>query len=106
MKDLCPPAGVVLDVDGLILAEVLHKLGSGRSRAGEPVDHSVGAELLVSLGQRVKKGELATRITVNTVKLFMVFVFRRPLAAASLPGSKSKSRPDESTADGADSWPR
>ncbi|XP_073336596.1 thymidine phosphorylase [Pagrus major] len=48
--------GVVLDVDGLVLAEVLHKLGAGRSKAGEPVNHSVGAELLVSLGQRVKKG--------------------------------------------------
>ncbi|XP_030296469.1 thymidine phosphorylase [Sparus aurata] len=48
--------GVVQDVDGLVLAEVLHKLGAGRSKAGEPVNHSVGAELLVSVGQRVKKG--------------------------------------------------
>ncbi|XP_040886220.1 thymidine phosphorylase [Toxotes jaculatrix] len=51
-----PAEGVVLDVDGLVLAEVLHKLGVGRSKAGEPVNHSVGAELLVSLGQRVGKG--------------------------------------------------
>uniref|UniRef100_A0A8D3AB33 Thymidine phosphorylase n=1 Tax=Scophthalmus maximus TaxID=52904 RepID=A0A8D3AB33_SCOMX len=51
-----PAAGWVVDLDGLVLAEVLHKLGSGRSRAGEPVNHSVGAELLVSLGQRVDKG--------------------------------------------------
>ncbi|KAM9334525.1 thymidine phosphorylase [Symphorus nematophorus] len=51
-----PADGVVLDVDGLTLAEVLHKLGAGRSKAGEPVNHSVGAELLVSLGQRVSKG--------------------------------------------------
>lgn len=51
------PAGSVLDVDGLVLAEVLHKLGAGRSKAGEPVNHSVGAELLVSLGQRVRRGE-------------------------------------------------
>lgn len=51
------PAGPVLDLDGLVLAEVLHKLGAGRSKAGEPVNHSVGAELLVSLGQVVKKGE-------------------------------------------------
>lgn len=48
--------GVVVDVDGLVLAEVLHKLGAGRSKAGEPVNHSVGAELQVSLGQRVQKG--------------------------------------------------
>nr|XP_046235559.1 thymidine phosphorylase [Scatophagus argus] len=51
-----PAEGVVLDVDGLVLAEVLHKLGAGRCKAGEAVNHSVGAELLVSLGQRVKKG--------------------------------------------------
>ncbi|TMS02678.1 Thymidine phosphorylase [Larimichthys crocea] len=48
--------GSVLDVDGLVLAEVLHKLGAGRSKAGEPVNHSVGAELLVSPGQEVKLG--------------------------------------------------
>ncbi|KAM3587289.1 uncharacterized protein V6R79_000977 [Siganus canaliculatus] len=48
--------GFVLDVDGLVLAEVLHKLGAGRSKAGEPVNHSIGAELLVSLGQQVEKG--------------------------------------------------
>lgn len=41
----------------MVLAEVLHKLGAGRSKAGETVNHSVGAELLVSLGQRVRRGE-------------------------------------------------
>ena len=62
------PSGVVLDVDGLVLAEVLHKLGAGRSKAGEPVNHSVGAELLVSVGQRVKKGE--------TLMMMMVMMMR------------------------------
>ena len=62
------PSGVVLDVDGLVLAEVLHKLGAGRSMAGEPVNHSVGAELLVSVGQRVKKGE--------TLMMMMVMMMR------------------------------
>ncbi|KAJ3612652.1 hypothetical protein NHX12_020918 [Muraenolepis orangiensis] len=47
---------VVMELDGLVLAEVLHQLGAGRTKAGEPVNHSVGAELLVSLGQRVAKG--------------------------------------------------
>ncbi|XP_030005653.1 thymidine phosphorylase [Sphaeramia orbicularis] len=49
-------SGVVMDVDGLCLAQILHKLGAGRSQAGAPINHSVGAELLVSLGQRVNKG--------------------------------------------------
>lgn len=41
----------------MVLAEVLHKLGAGRSQAGQPINHSVGAELLVSVGQRVAKGQ-------------------------------------------------
>ncbi|XP_067110992.1 thymidine phosphorylase isoform X2 [Osmerus mordax] len=49
--------GTVLDVDGMVLAEVLHSLGAGRSKAGEPINHSVGAELLVSLGEQVDKGQ-------------------------------------------------
>ncbi|XP_022605246.1 thymidine phosphorylase [Seriola dumerili] len=53
---ITPADGVVVDVDGLVLAEILHKLGAGRSMVGEPVNHSVGAELLVSLGQKVEKG--------------------------------------------------
>lgn len=57
-----PADGVVVDVDGLVLAQVLHKLGAGRSKAGEPVNHSVGAELLVSLGQKVKKGASMLRL--------------------------------------------
>ncbi|XP_034534824.1 thymidine phosphorylase [Notolabrus celidotus] len=57
-----PAEGVIKDVDGLVLAQVLHQLGAGRSKAGEPVNHSVGAELLVSLGQRVGKGESWLRL--------------------------------------------
>uniref|UniRef100_A0A8C7Y595 Pyrimidine nucleoside phosphorylase C-terminal domain-containing protein n=1 Tax=Oryzias sinensis TaxID=183150 RepID=A0A8C7Y595_9TELE len=48
--------GIVCDIDGMVVAQVLHKLGAGRSKAGDPVNHSVGAELLVSLDQRVRTG--------------------------------------------------
>lgn len=44
----------------MALAEVLHKLGAGRSKAGEPINHRVGVELLVSLGEKVQKGERST----------------------------------------------
>ncbi|XP_037318579.2 thymidine phosphorylase [Pungitius pungitius] len=54
--------GVVVDVCGLTLAEILNKLGAGRSRAEGLINHSVGAELLVSLGQRVRKGEFWLRL--------------------------------------------
>ena len=49
--------GTVVDIDGMVLAQVLHALGAGRTKAGEPINHSVGAELLVILGQKVKKGK-------------------------------------------------
>nr|XP_040031363.1 thymidine phosphorylase [Gasterosteus aculeatus aculeatus] len=54
--------GVVVDVCGLTLAKVLNELGAGRSTADGPINHSVGAELLVSLGQRVSKGESWLRL--------------------------------------------
>ncbi|XP_056445354.1 thymidine phosphorylase-like [Gadus chalcogrammus] len=54
--------GVVMEIDGLVLAEVLHQLGAGRTNAGEPINHSVGAELLVSLGDSVNKGRPWLRI--------------------------------------------
>ncbi|XP_056132557.1 thymidine phosphorylase isoform X2 [Lampris incognitus] len=57
-----PRDGTVLDIDGLTLAEVLHTLGAGRSKVGEPVNHSVGAELLVSPGQTVKRGDPWLRV--------------------------------------------
>ncbi|ROL52587.1 Thymidine phosphorylase [Anabarilius grahami] len=61
--------GAVLDIDGLALAEVLHKLGAGRTKSGEKIDHSVGAEILVKMGQRVQKGESWIRIHHNSPDL-------------------------------------
>lgn len=45
-----------MDIDAMALAEVLHKLGAGRTKSGEKIDHSVGAEILVKMGQQVKTG--------------------------------------------------
>ncbi|KAI4884339.1 hypothetical protein NFI96_015517, partial [Prochilodus magdalenae] len=57
-----PDDGTVLDVDGMVIATVLHRLGAGRTRAGESINHSVGVELLVDLGQQVQKGQSWIRI--------------------------------------------
>ncbi|XP_035280339.1 thymidine phosphorylase [Anguilla anguilla] len=54
--------GTVLEVNAIIIAEVLHKLGAGRTKAGEPINHSVGAELLVTAGMKVKKGDRWARV--------------------------------------------
>ncbi|KAK7129752.1 hypothetical protein R3I93_019409 [Phoxinus phoxinus] len=64
-----PDDGTVLDIDGLALAEVLHKLGAGRTQSGEKIDHSVGAEILVKMGQQVQKGESWIRIHHNSPDL-------------------------------------
>ncbi|CAH2275343.1 thymidine phosphorylase [Pelobates cultripes] len=44
------------------IAEILNALGAGRSRATDTIKHSVGAELLVAVGQHVEKGEPWIRI--------------------------------------------
>ncbi|NXK89269.1 TYPH phosphorylase, partial [Formicarius rufipectus] len=57
----CPP-GWVQGVRALPLAQVLHGLGAGRARVGDPVDPLVGAELLVGAGQHLRAGEPWLRV--------------------------------------------
>uniref|UniRef100_A0A8C3VBL1 Thymidine phosphorylase n=1 Tax=Catharus ustulatus TaxID=91951 RepID=A0A8C3VBL1_CATUS len=49
--------GWVQQVRALPLARVLHHLGAGRARAGDPVNLRVGAELLVGTGQHLRAGQ-------------------------------------------------
>ncbi|XP_075440099.1 thymidine phosphorylase isoform X2 [Ascaphus truei] len=44
------------------IADILHALGAGRSQATDTINHSVGAELLVGMGQHVEKGDPWIRI--------------------------------------------
>lgn len=46
-------------VEALPLARVLHELGAGRQRAGDPINPRVGAEVLVTVGQRLNEGNRA-----------------------------------------------
>ncbi|KAI7791982.1 thymidine phosphorylase isoform X1 [Triplophysa rosa] len=61
--------GTVLEIDGLVLAKVLHRLGAGRNKLDEKIDHSVGAELLVDMGQQVTKGQSWIKIHHNSPEL-------------------------------------
>uniref|UniRef100_A0A8C9YBS4 Thymidine phosphorylase n=1 Tax=Sander lucioperca TaxID=283035 RepID=A0A8C9YBS4_SANLU len=84
-----PADGEVVDVDGMMLAEVLHKLGAGRSKSGESVNHSVGAKLLVSLGQKVQKGERSTMMLMFRFAKLRILLWSRqdpPYEAARLVG--------------------
>ncbi|XP_048356157.1 thymidine phosphorylase [Sphaerodactylus townsendi] len=61
--------GTVQQILALPIALVLHSLGAGRTREGQAINHCVGAELLVSVGQRVRKGSPWLRIHYESPKL-------------------------------------
>ncbi|WRQ86412.1 thymidine phosphorylase [Actomonas aquatica] len=50
-------AGVVQDVDAMAVALAALKLGAGRARAEDAVDHAVGITDLVKIGETVEKGQ-------------------------------------------------
>uniref|UniRef100_H3AY36 Thymidine phosphorylase n=1 Tax=Latimeria chalumnae TaxID=7897 RepID=H3AY36_LATCH len=54
--------GVVEAIWAMPLAEMCHELGAGRTKAGTPINHRVGIELLVSLGDHVQKGSPWIRV--------------------------------------------
>src|SRR5205085_6587994 len=55
-------AGVVTDVDPMPAARVANRLGAGRVRKGDPIDHAVGVELVATVGTRVSAGDVVARI--------------------------------------------
>ena len=52
-----PRSGVVRAIDAEALGYAVIALGGGRRRLGEPIDHSVGLEYLVRIGDRVEAGQ-------------------------------------------------
>jgi pyrimidine-nucleoside phosphorylase len=58
---IAPREGTIQSVDSLALARLALELGAGRKRAEDKIDHAVGIELHVRVGERVRKGDrLAT----------------------------------------------
>ncbi|CAJ0945037.1 unnamed protein product, partial [Ranitomeya imitator] len=57
-----PRTGTVELIRARPIAEILNALGAGRKKATDVINHSVGAELLVRVGQRVEKGAPWIRI--------------------------------------------
>lgn len=53
---LADRGGVVSSIDTETLGLAIISLGGGRSKMGEPIDHSVGLEMLVRIGEHVCKG--------------------------------------------------
>lgn len=54
--------GVVSDMDTEALGLVIISLGGGRRKMGDPIDHSVGLEMLVRIGDRVSRGTPLVKI--------------------------------------------
>lgn len=54
-----------LHVSALALGKACARLGGGRSKEGDPVDHTVGIILKKRAGERVKDGELVAEVYYN-----------------------------------------
>lgn len=57
-----PKTGTVELIQAKPIAEVLNALGAGRKKATDVINYSVGAELLVRVGQHVEKGTSWIRV--------------------------------------------
>jgi pyrimidine-nucleoside phosphorylase len=57
-----PRPGFVTDVDAMAVALAALRLGAGRARAEDPIDHAVGVDGLVKVGDRVGRGDPLCRI--------------------------------------------
>ncbi|XP_077196562.1 thymidine phosphorylase isoform X3 [Paroedura picta] len=66
---LAPKDGTVREILALPVAQVLHGLGAGRTREGQTINHHVGAELLASVGQPLRKGSPWLRIHHESPRL-------------------------------------
>jgi pyrimidine-nucleoside phosphorylase len=63
-----PRSGFVADVDALGVALAALRLGAGRARAEDKVDHAVGVDHLVKVGDPVGKGDPLCRIHANSAR--------------------------------------
>jgi thymidine phosphorylase len=55
-------SGIVSAIDTEALGLAIIEMGGGRRKMGDPIDHSVGLEMLVRLGDRVAAGTPIVRI--------------------------------------------
>lgn len=57
-----PSAGWLEQVDGQKIGQTVIGLGGGRARLAQPIDHTVGLEMLVRIGDRVESQQPLVRI--------------------------------------------
>ncbi|XP_072045126.1 thymidine phosphorylase-like [Amphiura filiformis] len=64
-----PRDGFIESIDAYELAVVSQKLGAGRAKATDNIDHAVGIRLFVGQGSKVKEGETWIRVYHNEAAL-------------------------------------
>ncbi len=58
-------AGFITDIDAMAVALAALRLGAGRAKAEDKVDHAVGFSALVKVGERIEAGALLALIHAN-----------------------------------------
>lgn len=53
-----PRSGYISDIDAGTIAQVVWRLGAGRNKLDDAIDHTVGIRLLKHVGDAVKSGEV------------------------------------------------
>ncbi|KAK7476378.1 hypothetical protein BaRGS_00032378 [Batillaria attramentaria] len=53
----CPQSGFVASIEAMKCGLAAHALGGGRDKEGEAIDHAVGLQLAVTIGDKVKQGQ-------------------------------------------------
>lgn len=61
-----PRAGYLAGIHARVVGETVVELGGGRARKGDPIDHSVGIEVLHAVGDRVGLGEPLFTVHANS----------------------------------------
>jgi len=59
-------AGFVTDIEPMALALAANRLGAGRARKGDPIDHAVGFEVVRAVGDAVRTGDVLARVHART----------------------------------------
>ena len=62
---LAPRSGYLREINALLVGEATMRLGAGRAKKGEPIDHAVGAVIAHKVGDYVRSGDLLFTLHAN-----------------------------------------
>ena len=83
-------SGYISQINALTIGEVLCKLGAGRTGGNPDIDHGVGAELLIDIGDEITAGEAWIRFdTREEMSAEMVVTIQNSLSLSETKPSKS-----------------